>query len=162
MPFRYRLQKVLDFRINQKEEQRMKVQKAQQAVYEAEQDIKKNNQDILDTKAGMRNADPMMYESYDNFLRHLWAKAERLEFRRQELQTKLDLEIEKLVKCEQAVKVLEKHKEKSKEAYLAEEKAAELKQFSELGVTRFYKANLEKAEEEEKEILRQLSELEGI
>lgn len=140
----------------------MKVQKAQQAVYEAEQDIKKNNQDILDTKAGMRNADPMMYESYDNFLRHLWAKAEQLEFRRQELQTKLDLEIEKLVKCEQAVKVLEKHKEKSKEAYLAEEKSAELKQFSELGVTRFYKANLEKAEEEEKEILRQLSELEGI
>ena len=140
----------------------MKVQKAQQAVYQAEQDIKKNNQDILDTKAGMRNADPMMYESYDNFLRHLWAKAEQLELRRQELQAKLDMEIEKLVKCEQAVKVLEKHKEKSKEAYLAEEKAAELKQFSELGVTRFYKANLEKAEEEEKEILRQLSEIEGI
>ena len=162
MLFRYRLQKVLDFRINQKEEQRMKVQKAQQAVYQAEQDIKKNNQDILDTKAGMRNADPMMYESYDNFLRHLWAKAEQLEFRRQELQAKLDLEIAKLVKCEQAVKVLEKHKEKSKEAYLAEEKAAELKQFSELGVTRFYKANLDRAEEEEKEILKQLSELEGI
>ncbi len=162
MPFRYRLQKVLDFRINQKEEQRMKVQKAQQAVYQAEQDIKKNNQDILDTKAGMRNADPMMYESYDNFLRHLWAKAEQLEIRRQELQAKLDEEIDKLVKCEQAVKVLEKHKEKSKEAYLAEEKAAELKQFSELGVTRFYKANLERAEEEEKEILKQLSEIEGI
>ena len=132
----------------------MKVQKAQQAVYQAEQDIKKNNQDILDTKAGMRNADPMMYESYDNFLRHLWAKAEQLEIRRQELQAKLDEEIDKLVKCEQAVKVLEKHKEKSKEAYLAEEKAAELKQFSELGVTRFYKANLERAEEEEKEILK--------
>lgn len=140
----------------------MKVQKAQQAVYQAEQDIKKNNQDILDTKAGMRNADPMMYESYDNFLRHLWAKAEQLEIRRQELQAKLDEEIQKLVKCEQAVKVLEKHKEKSKEAYLAEEKAAELKQFSELGVTRFYKANMEKAEEEEQEILRQLRELEGI
>jgi flagellar FliJ protein len=162
MPFRYRLQKVLDFRINQKEEQRMKVQKAQQAVYQAEQDIKKNDQDILDTKAGMRSADPMMYESYDNFLRFLWVKAEQLEFRRQELQAKLDAEIAKLVKCEQAVKVLEKHKEKSKEAYLAEEKAAELKQFSELGVTRFYKANLDRAEEEEKEILKQLSELEGI
>lgn len=162
MPFRYRLQKVLDFRINQKEEQRMKVQKAQQAVYQAEQDIKKNNQDILDTKQGMRNADPMMYESYDNFLRHLWAKAEQLEARRQELQKALDIEIEKLVKCEQAVKVLEKHKEKSKEAYLAEEKAAELKQFSELGVTRFYKANLEKIEEEEQEVLKQLRKLEGI
>lgn len=149
MPFRYRLQKVLDFRINQKEEQRMKVQKAQQAVYQAEQDIKKNEQDILNTKQGMRTADPMMYESYDNYLRFLWKKAEELEAKRQELQQKLDIEVAKLVKCEQAVKVLEKHKEKSKEIYLAEEKAAELKQFSELGVTRFFKQTQERAIEDE-------------
>lgn len=161
MPFRYRLQKVLDFRINQKEEQRIKVQKAQQAVYQAEQDIKKNNQDILDTKEGMRTADPRMYESYDNFLKHLWEKAEQLEAVRAELQKKLDIEVQKLVKCEQAVKVLEKHKEKNKEIYLQEEKAAELKQFSELGVTRFFKQRQERNEEEEKEILKQLSEIEG-
>lgn len=161
MPFRYRLQKVLDFRINQKEEQRIKVQKAQQAVYQAEQDIKKNNQDILDTKEGMRTADPRMYESYDNFLKHLWEKAEQLEAVRAELQRKLDIEVQKLVKCEQAVKVLEKHKEKNKEIYLQEEKAAELKQFSELGVTRFFKQRQERNEEEEKEILKQLSEIEG-
>ncbi len=157
MPFRYRLQKALDFRINQKEEQRMKVQKAQAAVNQAEQDIKKNEQDILDTKNGMRQADPMLYESYDNFLRHLWQKAEELEARRQELQRLLDIEIQKLVKCEQNVKVLEKHKEKSKEAYIAEEKAAELKQFSELGVTRFFKQAQERRDEEEK----QLSQSEG-
>lgn len=162
MPFRYRLQKILDFRINQKEEQRMRVQKAQQAVYQAEQDIKKNNQDILDTKEGMRTADPRMYESYDKFLKHLWERAEQLEAVRQELQNKLDLEIQKLVKCEQAVKVLEKHKEKNKEIYLQEEKSAELKQFSELGVTRFFKQAQERAEDEEKDILRQLSEIEGI
>lgn len=162
MPFRYRLQKILDFRINQKEEQRMKVQKAQQAVYQAEQDIKKNNQDILDTKEGMRVANPMMYESYDNFLQHLWQKAEQLEAVRQDLQKKLDIEVQKLVKCEQAVKVLEKHKEKNKEIYLAEEKAAELKQFSELGVTRFFKQSQERAEEEEKEVLKQLEKIEGI
>ena len=78
MPFRYRLQKVLDFRINQREEQRTRVQKAQQAVNQAENEIKKNNQDILDTKQGMRAADPMMYEAYDNFLQHLWEKAEQL------------------------------------------------------------------------------------
>lgn len=161
MPFRYRLQKVLDFRINQKEEQRMRVQKAQQAVYQAEQDIKKNNQDILDTKEGMRHADPMMYESYDNFLRHLWEKAEQLESVRQELQKKLDMELERLVKCEQAVKVLEKHKEKNKEIYLQEEKAAELKQFSELGVTRFFKQIQERAAEEELEIQKQLKNIEG-
>lgn len=161
MPFRYRLQKILDFRINQKEEQRMKVQKAQQAVNEAEQNIKKNNQDILDTKEGMRSADPMMYESYDKFLKHLWEKAEQLEQVRLDLQKKLDAELERLVKCEQAVKVLEKHKEKSKETYLKEEKAAELKQFSELGVTRFFKQSQERAEEEEQEIMKQLKEIEG-
>lgn len=140
----------------------MKVQKAQQAVYQAEQDIKKNNQDILDTKEGMRVANPMMYESYDNFLQHLWQKAEQLEAVRQDLQKNLDIEVQKLVKCEQAVKVLEKHKEKNKEIYLAEEKAAELKQFSELGVTRFFKQSQERAEEEEKEVLKQLEQIEGI
>lgn len=140
----------------------MKVQKAQQAVYQAEQDIKKNNQDILDTKEGMRMANPMMYETYDNYLRHLWEKAEQLEAVRQDLQNKLDIEVQKLVKCEQAVKVLEKHKEKNKELYLQEEKATELKQFSELGVTRFFKQKEERDQEEEQEILRQLSEIEGI
>ena len=140
----------------------MKVQQAQQTVYQAEQDIKKNNQDILDTKEGMRVANPMMYESYDNFLQHLWQKAEQLEAVRQDLQKKLNIEVQKLVKCEQAVKVLEKHKEKNKEIYLAEEKAAELKQFSELGVTRFFKQSQERAEEEEKEVLKQLEQIEGI
>ncbi len=161
MPFRYRLQKILDFRINQKEEQLMRVQRAQQAVYQAEQDIKKNNQDILDTKEGMRQADPMMYESYDNYLRHLWKKAEELEAVRQDLQQKLDIELAKLVKCEQAVKVLEKHKEKNKEIYIAEEKAAELKQFSELGVTRFFKQSQERNAEEQIDILKHLKETEG-
>jgi flagellar export protein FliJ len=151
------LQKVLDFRINQKEEQRMRVQKAQKAVYQAEQDIQKNEQDIQNTKDGMRQADPMMYETYDKFLQHLWEKAEQLEAKRQELQKLLDIEIAKLVKCEQAVKVLEKHKEKNKEAYIAEEKAAELKQFSELGVTRFFKQTQERREEEAK----QLKKIEG-
>ena len=139
MPFRYRLQKVLDFRINQKEEQRIRVQKAQQAVIKAEQDIQKNNEDILNTKNGMRTADPSMYEFYDNYLQHLWNEAERLELVRQEKQQLLDIEVKKLVKCEQNVKVLEKHKENNKELYLQEEKKEELKQFSELGVTRHYR-----------------------
>ena len=121
----------------------MKVQKAQMAVREAEQNIQKNNQTISDTKDGMRTADPQMYETYDKFLKHLWELAEKLEQIRQEKQALLDLEIEKLVKCEQAVKVLEKHKEKNKDEYLEEEKKEELKQFSELGVTRFFRKKQE-------------------
>ena len=161
MPFSYRLQKVLEFRIRKKEEQLLVVQKAQQAVFIAEENIRKNNEEIEATKQNMRQANPMMYETYDNYLIHLWEKAKELEQIRVEAQRQLDIEKQKLVKLEQGVKVLEKHKEKNKEAYIAGEKAAELKTFSELGVTRFYRQNLEKIEEEEKEIMRQLEELEG-
>ena len=143
MPFRYRLQKILNYRENQREEQRLKVQKAQAAVNEAENNIKKNNQAIVDTKNGMRSADPTLYDYYDKFLKHLYEEAERLEQVRQELQKILDDELRKLVKCEQNVKVLEKHKDKNKEIYLQEEKAEELKQFSELGVTRFFRKKTE-------------------
>lgn len=162
MPFRYRLQKILDFRIRKKEEQLMVVQKAQQAVLIAEENIRKNEQEILDTKTNMRQADPMMYDTYDKYLIHLWEKAEQLEQIRIEAQKRLDDEIKKLVLLEQAVKVLEKHKEKNKEAYLEEEKAAELKRYSELGVTRYFHQSLEKREEEEKEILKQLEELDKL
>ncbi len=160
MPFRYRLQKVLDFRIRKKEEQLLVVQKAQQAVFIAEENIRKNNEEIRQTQTNMRQANPMMYETYDNYLIFLWEKAEQLEQIRVEAQKQLDLEKAKLVKLEQAVKVLEKHKEKNREAYIEEEKKAELKQFSELGVQRFFNQSKERQEEEEQEILRQLQELE--
>ena len=160
MPFRYRLQKVLDFRIRKKEEQLTVVQKAQQAVYEAEENIRKNDEEIKMTKQNMRQADPMMYETYDNYLIFLWDKAEKLEQIRIEAQKKLDEEKAILVKLEQGVKVLEKHKEKNREAYIAEEKAAELKQYSELGVTRYFRQNQERIEEEQK-ILKQLEDIDG-
>lgn len=160
MPFIYRLQKVLEFRIRKKEEQLLVVQKAQQAVFEAEENIRKNEEEIRATKLNMRSADPMMYEAYDKYLVHLWEKAEQLEAIRVEKQKILDEEKMKLVKLEQGVKVLEKHKEKNKEAYIAEEKAAELKKYSELGVTRFFRQSQERIEEETK-ILKQLEELDG-
>ncbi len=160
MPFRYRLQKILDFRIRKKEEQMLVVQKAQQAVFIAEENIRKNNEEIEATKVNMRQADPMMYEAYDKYLIHLWEKAEQLELVRQEKQAILDEETQKLIKIEQGVKVLEKHKEKCRDMYLEEEKKAELKQYSELGVTRFFAQSKERMAEEEQEILRQLAELE--
>lgn len=161
MPFRYRLQKVLEFRIRKKEEQLLVVQKAQQAVLIAEENIRKNEEEIRTTKLNMRQADPMMYETYDKYLIHLWKKAEQLEEIRVEAQRRLDEEKAKLVKLEQGVKVLEKHKEKNREAYIAEEKAAELKKYSELGVTRFFHQSQERHEEEELEILKQLEQIDG-
>ena len=149
MPFVYRLQKVLDFRIRKKEEQLMVLQKAQQALYEAEADIQRNNAEIEATKQNQRHADFTMMEAYDNYLHHLWEKAEQLELVRQEKEEIVQQEMQKLVELEQAVKVLEKHKEKSKDAYIAEEKAAELKNMSELGVQRYFQQSRETREEQE-------------
>lgn len=160
MPFRYRLQKVLEFRIRKKEEQLIVVQKAHMAVLVAEGNIRKNEAEIQSTKDNMRHADPMMYETYDNYLVHLWEKAEQLEAIRAEAQRVLDDETAKLVKLEQGVKVLEKHKEKHREAYIEEEKKSELKTYSELGVTRFFRQSQERIEEEQ-EILKKLEQIDG-
>ncbi len=149
MPFVYRLQKVLDFRIRKKEEQLMVLQKAQQALYEAEADIQRNNTEIEVTKQNQRHADFTMMEAYDNYLHHLWEKAEQLELVRKEKEEIVQQEMQKLVELEQAVKVLEKHKEKSRDAYIAEEKAAELKNMSELGVQRYFQQSRETREEQE-------------
>ena len=148
MPFVYRLQKVLDFRIRKKEEQLMVLQKAQQTLYEAEMDIQRNLQEIEVTKQNQRHADYTMMEAYDNYLHHLWEKGEQLELVRQEKAQIVQQEAEKLVELEQAVKVLEKHKEKTKDAYLAEQKAAELKNMAELGVQRYFQQAKESREEE--------------
>ena len=159
MPFVYRLQKVLDFRIRKKEEQLLNVQKAQQQVYIAEENIRKNEAEIRQTIQNKRTADFRMMEYYDNYLHHLWDKADALEQERKRVQAILDQEKQKQVKLEQAVKVVEKHKEKQKEAYQEEQKAIELKQFSEIGVQRFFIRSREEAEEQE--MLEQLNKLEN-
>ncbi|MCQ2744265.1 MAG: hypothetical protein MJ230_05670 [bacterium] len=163
MPFVYRLEKILNFRIRKKEEQLMVVQKAQQAVYEAEQRILENKQEIQQTIENRKTADFKMMEYYDKYLHHLWDKAEALEAEKERLQQILNEEKQKLVKCEQDVKVLEKHKDKQKEAYIEEEKAKELKQFSEIGIQRFFIQSREKDEEEQElQKIIEEAEMEGI
>lgn len=149
MPFVYRLQKVLDFRIRKKEEQLLVVQKAQQDVYIAEERIRQNEAEIQQTIINKKTADFRMMEYYDKYLHHLWDKADILEQERKQVQAILDKEKQELTKREQEVKVVEKHKEKQREAYLEEQKAIELKQFSEIGVQRFFIHAREEAEEQE-------------
>ncbi len=160
MPFRYRLQKILEFRIRKKEEQLQEVRKAQALVLKIEGLIERNNKEISQTRINMRQADFTMYEAYDNFLKHLYIKGENLETDRQNALDALEIEKDKLRKLEQAVKVLEKHKERAKEVYLEEEKAEELKRLSEVAVQRHFAKTRDSKEEEEK-ILKQLRQIEG-
>ena len=156
MPFRYRLQKVLEFRIREKEKQLMVVQEAQQRVYEAEQAILRNKEEIEITIQNKRVADFRLMEYYDKYLHHLWDKAEELEQHRQEMQSQLDDELRILTLMEQRVKVLEKHKERQKEEYDYEQKQIEIKQFSEIGVQRHFQRKIEEALELEQDELKLL------
>lgn len=158
MPFVYRLQKILDFRIRKKEEQLLAVQRAQKELSIAEQNIIQNNNEIEITKQSQKQADSLMMESYDKYLHHLWEKGKQLEIVRQEKVRKVQEEIQKLVELEKAVKVLEKHKEKKKDEYIEEEKKAELKTFSEIAVQRHFQQTQQKNEDEE--ILLQLDSIE--
>lgn len=156
MPFVYRLQKVLEFRIREKEKQLLVVQEAQQRVYEAEEAIRQNNQEIEITIQNKRVADFRLMEYYDKYLHHLWDKAEELEAHRQEMQAALDRELQTLTLMEQRVKVLEKHKEHQKEEYDYEQKQIEIKQFSEIGVQRHFQRKIEEMLELEQEELKML------
>ncbi|MBO6273797.1 hypothetical protein J6O48_13615 [bacterium] len=158
MPFRYRLQKMLDFRIREKEKQETVVQKAQQKLRLAEQKVEQNKQEIMQVSTAKRTAEYTMMEYYDKYLHHLWDKAEILEQERQAAEDELKIEIQKLVECEQKVKVLEKHKEKQKELYIEEEKRAELKMYSELGVQRHF-IHAKEIEEEEALIQQMIDEM---
>lgn len=158
MPFRYKLQKMLDFRIRKKEEQEAIVSRARQKLRLAEKKVEENKLEIVQVSTAQRTADYTMMEYYDKYLHHLWEVAEKLEEERKQAEQELQIEIQKLIECEQNVKVLEKHKEKQKELYIEEEKKAELKQFSELGVQRHFIRARE--EQEEQEILQALLEQE--
>lgn len=158
MPFHYRLQKILDFRIKKKEEQLQVVILAQQEVYRIDGLIDKNNNDITSTRENMRKADFMMMEAYDNYLKHLYEKGEQLEAQKQEAIEKLEAEKEILIELEKAVKVLEKHKERALESYKEEEKVIELKRLSEVAVQKHFAKTKELKEEE---LLEELKLIEG-
>ena len=150
MAFKYRLQKVLEFRIRKKEEQLQQVLKAKNEVDRVQGLINANNQEIAGVIKTMRcTQDYRMMDAYDKYLKHLYIKGEELEQQKQDAIRKLEIEKEKLVECEKEVKVLEKHKEKALEAYKEELKQIENKQLSEVAVQKYFERTRKEKEERE-------------
>lgn len=156
MPFYYRLQKILDFRIKKKDEQLQVVILAQQEVYRIEGLIELNKREIESSIQNMRKADFTMLEYYDNYIKHLYKKEEQLFVERQKAIDILEQEKEKLVELEKAVKVLEKHKERALEVYKEEEKTIELKRLSEVAVQKHFAKTRDLTEEELEEELKRI------
>jgi len=149
MPFRYKLQKILEIRIRKKEEQMQVVIKAQQEVNRIEFLIAKNLEQIEILSKQMRESDPMMYEQFDKFIKHLWEEDKKLQIQKQEAIDNLNHEKEILKVKEQEVNVLDKHKEHQKEDYIKEQKAIELKELNEIGSQKHFIKQRENREQEE-------------
>ena len=150
MPFKYRLQKVLDFRIRKKEEQLQEVLKAKSEVDRVQGLIDANNKETAGVIQVMRTTtDFRMMDSYDKYLKHLYEKGEELQNQKMEAERLLQIEKDKLVECEKEVKVLEKHKEKALEAYKEEQKQAENKLLSEVAVQKYFQKTRQKKEGED-------------
>lgn len=149
MPFRYRLQKILEIRIRKKEEQLQVVIKAQEEVNRIEYLIIENRKQIETLTKQMRSADPMMFDQYDKYIKHLWEEDEKLQEEKRQAVENLNKEKEILKIKEQEVNVLEKHKEHQKEDYIKEQKALELKELNEIGSQKFFIRNREKMQEQE-------------
>jgi len=145
------MQKILEIRIRKKDEQLQVVIKAQEEVDRIELLIIKNLEQIKELQVQMRSADPMMYEQYDKFIKHLWEEDEKLKRQKLEALDNLRKEQDLLRIREQEVNVLEKHKEHQKEDYIKEQKAIELKELNEIGSQKYFIRNREKQEEQELE-----------
>ncbi len=138
MPFRYRLQKLLEIRIHKKELQLLVVVKAQAEVNRIEILIAKNKVKIKQTITDMRKSDPLMYDSFDKYLKHLYEIEEQLMEELKKAVEILKREQEILKEREKEVKVLEKHKENKKEEFRIEELKAEEKLLNQIGSQRHF------------------------
>ena len=95
-----------------------------------------------------------LIRSFSLELKSLYEKGTQLEEMKQQALEVLAEEKRKLTEAEKDVKVLEKHKERMREIYIEEEKAAELKRLSEVAVQKFFARRKEEEEDAEREARR--------
>ncbi len=156
MPFQYRLEKVLKYRIRKRDEQINVVREAQNEVMRIQAEIDKNVNTINLLRKSMRSAHHALMENYDNYIKHLDEIIAKLEEEKQEAIKRLEEEKEKLKEMEKEVNVMEKHKEKAHEIYKDEQKRAEMKVLDEVAGQKHFAKMQERIQEELSEEERQL------
>lgn len=148
MPFVYRLQKILNFRIQKKDEQIEVVKRAEREVQRIQNEINKNKNTVSVLRKSMHSAPHIMMENYDQYIKHLYDIIDQLEEEKIQAIAKLNEEKAILVELEKAVKVLEKHKEKAAYQYKVEEDKAEMKRLDEVAGLKHYAKSQEIIAEE--------------
>jgi len=157
VPFHYRLDKVLKYRIQKRDEQINVVLEAQREVQRIQAEIDKNKNSVALLRKTIYQAHHTLMENYDTYIKHLDEIIAQLEIKKQEAIDILNEEKEKLAEMEKAVKVLEKHREKMLDQYKEEQKQAEMKTLNEVAGQKHYAKMQARIQEQIEE-----DELEGI
>jgi flagellar export protein FliJ len=146
--FVYRLQKVFELRERRKKEQEQRVVDAQKRVREVEVAIEEKKDEIRDVQKNMLASPHTLMAAHDSFLYHLNGQLEQLHGDLAYAQSELDYERQLLIKAQADLEALVKHKEKAREEWLEEEKKLEMKRLDEVAGQRYFRAQLEKFEED--------------
>jgi len=157
VPFHYRLDKVLKYRIQRRDEQINVVLEAQKEVQRIQAEIDKNKNSVALLRKTIYQAHHTLMENYDVYIKHLDEIIAQLEIQKQEAIDKLNEEKEKLAEMEKEVKVLEKHREKMLEQYKEEQKQAEMKVLNEVAGQKHYAKMQEKIQDDLEEELEEIN-----
>lgn len=143
VPFIYRLQKVFELRERKKKEQERRVAAARARVIQIEQDIQAKRHEIRVLHNNMLTAPHLLMEAHDIYIHILNEQLEQLERDLELAKQQLQYEKQLLVKAQAELEALVKHKEKTYEEYLEEEKRKEMKLLDEIAGQRYFRAQLE-------------------
>lgn len=157
MPFKYRLERVLSFRIMKKKEQEEAVKRAEAEVRRIQSEIDKTKNSITVLNQSRFSAPHMMMENYDNYIKYLYDKVDELEEEKRYAILRLEEEKVKLAERDRDVKILEKHKERAYQEYKEEERKTEMKILDEVAGVKHYSKMQERNMEElmEQELLKE-------
>lgn len=141
--FRYRLEKVLEFKIKKEDEEKEKLadllqQEAHERQVKAQLEHKLvETQQILKTKhlSGSLNMEELKF--YPNHIKDLENRIKNQELRLKELAIRIVAQREALLKAAQEKKVYEKHKEKCQEEWQKELDMEEARLIDELATIKF-------------------------
>ncbi|MFM7469102.1 MAG: hypothetical protein ACKO37_06350 [Vampirovibrionales bacterium] len=156
--FVWRLLKVYEMYERRKAAQEQRVQEAEERYRQAEQAVEQQKQLIIQLKLEQKTAHYLYFETYDRYLKVAHTELLSLEEQKQVRLKEIEEEQAKLREIQQDIDALEKHREKSKEAWVEEEKAIEMKQLDEIGAQRYFRQIA--VEQEEAEIAAELAALE--
>lgn len=160
--FVYRLQKIFELRERRVKQQEQRVIEARRHVQEIEAAIEEKKNEIRLLRQNMLTAPHTLMSSHDEYIHKCNHDLDQLYDDLEAAKRRLREETQLLVKYQSELEALEKHKEKSREAWFEEQKRLEMKQLDEVASQRFFRAREADREEAYEDALQAIEDGEDI